>query len=386
MSVIVNIDQFKQKVRCCRELKIPRYGNLYTHHVFVGKKNKKGCDLYHYTSVSSCLGSSGQITKVHINFQEYRRNTSSPGREIFDLKGSNGDTIYIVERRDYPKDKQTKYECIQRAEKRLGEQSYSACSNNCQSYVNWIFSGDNTSEQTENDFKKNVLGNMVDGASSRGTQHQMAQVPDTTTKVLGMAAEICVELIGNTLEKMVDQIPVQTVSINSLKSVTNSANNIKTLLNSDIVKTKVDSKIREELGKMIKPTNVWDVIDHGPKQNALLEQFQYHAQKQCMRSTVRQAKIETVQKVQEARKAVAEKASNFQISSEIMSLSYKIYSIKTDTNMTDDQKTQSYKREIGSSVGGVAGTLLGQASIPIVGGYLGGFIGNMIGGAISGVL
>lgn len=105
-----------------------------------------------------------------------------------------------------------------------------------------------------------------------------------------------------------------------------------------------------------------------------------------MRSTVRQAKIETVQKVQEARKAVAEKASNFQISSEIMSLSYKIYSIKTDTNMTDDQKTQSYKREIGSSVGGVAGTLLGQASIPIVGGYIGGFIGNMIGGAIGGVL
>lgn len=120
---------------------------------------------------------------------------------------------------------------------------------------------------------------MVDGASSRGAQHQMSQVPETATEVLGKAAEICVELIGNTLEKMVDQIPVQTVSINSLKSVTNSANNIKTLLNSDIVKTKVDSKIRKELGKMIKPTNVWDVIDHGPTQNALLEQFQYHAQK-----------------------------------------------------------------------------------------------------------
>lgn len=386
MSDIVDIDQFIQKVRCCRELSIPRRGNLYTHHVFVGKKDEKECDLYHYSSVSSWLGSPGQITKVYLDYEEYRRNPSSPVREIFNLKERNGDTIYIVERRDYPKDKQTEYECIQRAEKRLGEQSYSACCNNCESYVNWIFSGDNTSKQTENDFKKNVLGNMVDGASSRGAQHQMSQVPETATEVLGKAAEICVELIGNTLEKMVDQIPVQTVSINSLKSVTNSANNIKTLLNSDIVKTKVDSKIREELGKMIKPTNVWDVIDHGQKNNALLEQFQYHAQKQCMRSTVSQAKIETVQKVQEARKAVAEKASNFQISSEIMSLSYKIYSIKTDTNMTDDQKTRSYKRELGTSVGGIAGKFIGQTCMPIVGGYIGGWIGNMIGGAIGGTL
>lgn len=90
--------------------------------------------------------------------------------------------------------------------------------------------------------------------------------------------------------------------------------------------------------------------------------------------------------MQEARKAVTEKASNFQISSEIMSLSYKIYSIKTDTNMTDDQKTRSYKRELGTSVGGIAGKFIGQTCMPIVGGYIGGLIGNMIGGAIGGTL
>lgn len=372
MSEIVHIYQFIQKVGCCRELKIPRCGNLYTHHVFVGKKDEKGCDLYHYCSVSSCLGSPAQITKVHLDYEEYRRNPFSPGREIFNLKESNGDTIYLVERRDYPKDKQTEYECIQRAEKRLGEQSYSVSYNNCESYVHWIFAGDNTSEQIKNDFKKNVLGNMVDGASSRGAQHQMAQVPDTTTKVLGMAAEKCAEFIGNKLEKMVDQIPVQTESINSLKSVTNSANNIKTLLNSN--------------GKMIKARNVWDVIDHGPKQNAMLEQFQYHAQKQCMRSTVRQAKIETVQKVQAAKKSASAGASNIQFGMEILSLSIKIYSIKTDTNMTDDQKSQSCKREIGSTVGGVAGKIIGNTYLPIVGGYIGGCIGNVIGGAIGGTL
>lgn len=386
MSEIVDIDQFIQKVGCCRELKIPRYGNFYTHHVFVGKKDDKGCDLYHYSSESSCLGSPGRITKVHLDYEEYRRDTSSPGREIFNLKERNGDTIYLVERRDYPKNKQTEYECIQRAEKRLGEQSYSACCNNCESYVNWIFSGDNTSEQIKNDFKKNVLGNMVDGASSRGAQHQMAQVPDTTKEVLGMAGKKCAEFIGNKFEKMVDQIPVQTVSINSLKSVANSANNIKTLLNSDIVKTKVDSKIREELGKMIKPRNVWDVIDHGPKQNAMLEQFQYHAQKQCMRSTVRQAKIEAVQNAQALKKSASAVTSNAQFGLEIISLSVKIRSLKNETDTTDDQKLRGCSRECGSSIGGVAGTIIGNTCMPILGGYIGGFIGNMIGGAIGGTL
>lgn len=143
MSDIVDIDQFIQKVGCCKELSIPRRRNLYTHHVFVGKKDEKGCDLYYYSSVSSCLGSPGQITKVHLDYEEYRRNPSSPVREIFNLNERNGDTIYIVERRDYPKDKQTEYECIQRAEKRLGEQRYSAYCNNCERYVNWILSGDN---------------------------------------------------------------------------------------------------------------------------------------------------------------------------------------------------------------------------------------------------
>lgn len=45
----------------------------------------------------------------------------------------------------------------------------------------------------------------------------------------------------------------------------NFVNNIKMLLNSDIVKMKVDLKICEELGKMIKFRNVWDVIDYGIK-------------------------------------------------------------------------------------------------------------------------
>lgn len=390
MSVIEDIDQFIQKVRCCRELKIPRHGNLYTHHVFVGKKDKRGCDLYHYTSVSSCLGSPGQITKVHLDYEEYRSDTYSPIREIFDLKKRNGDKIYIVKRRDYPKNKQSENECIQRAEKRLGEQSYSACCNNCESYVNWIFSGDNTSEQAENDIGKNVLGNIVDGAFSRGAQHQMAQIPITVPVVLGIIGGKCISVIGNRLEKMIDLIPTQTVSLNTLKSMTHSPNKIKTLLNSNFMKLNVhiDPKMREELGKRIISWDTFDFTKQGPTQHFLLEQIPSLVKKQDAKSLVRQLKIDGVQQLQASSKSAAAGAFKLNIIAETVSLLVKMYQIKTDAHLTNDQKTRSYKRELGSYVGGVLGTLIGETCIPIpiIGGYLGGVIGNTIGGAIGGAL
>lgn len=388
MSVIEDIDQFIQNVQCCRELKIPRHGNLYTHHVFVGKKDNRGCDVYHYTSVSSCLGSPGQITKVHLDYEEYRRDTSSPVRKIFNLKKRNGDKIYIVERRDYPKDKRTENECIQRAEKRLGEQSYSACCNNCESYVNWIFSGDNTSEQAENDLKKNVLGNIVDGASSRGVQHQMAQIPITVPMVLGIVGGKCISVIGNTLEKMTDLIPTQTVSINTLKGMTNFQNNIQTMLNNNFMKFSehVNPKMREELGKGIIFQDTFEFTKKVPTQNFLQGQFPSLVEKQHARSFLNEVKTDSVQRLQASSKSAAARAFKFNIAAEIVFLLVKMYRIKNDTHMTNDQKTRSNKREFGSSVCGVLGRLIGEGCMPIVGGYIGGFIGNMLGGAIGGAL
>lgn len=385
MSAIKDIEEFKLKIRCCRELKIPRYGNLYTHHVFVGKTDKTGCDLYHYSSVSSSFVSSGQITKVRLDYKEYN-NISSPVRKIFNLKEKNGDKVYIVERHDYPKDEKAEDECIERAQQRLDEQNYSASCNNCESYVNWIFSGDNTSKQTEENLKKNVLGNMVDGASSRGAQHQIFQTPKALIEGACIVGKECIAVLGSTLEKMTDLIPTKTVSINNLKRMAHSPSSIKTMLNSNIMKLNVDSKVREELGKRMLSSDVLDVIKLGPTQNVLLEQLPSLVEKQHARSFVRQFKIDSVQRLQASSKSAAVGALKFNIASEILSLSIKIYKIKTDKHMTNDQQTQCYKREIGSSVGGVLGTFIGGTCMPIVGGFIGGFFGNIIGGAIGGWL
>lgn len=385
MLAIKDFEEFKKNIRCCRELEIPKRAGLYTHHVFVGKKDKKGCDLYHYTGVSSCSGSPGQITKVRLDYEKYDDNFS-PVQEIFNLKGDNSDIIYIVDRPDYPKDEKAEDECIKRAEQRLDEQSYSACCNNCDSYVNWIFSGDNKSKQAENNLKKNVLGNMVDGASSRGIQHISLQTPKAAIELLGKVGEKCIAVIGNNVEKMTYLIPTQTVLINSLKYMTNSPNNIKSMLNSNIMKLNVGPKMREELGKLIIPSDVLDVIKQGPTQNVLLELFPSLVEKQHARSFVRQFKIDGIEHLQASSNSAAAGALKINIVSEIVTLLIKMYQIKTDTHMTNDQKKRGYKRELGSFVGGVAGTVIGGTCIPIVGGYIGGFLGNILGGAIGGAL
>lgn len=382
MVAIKDFKEFKDNIRCCRELKIPK--SLYTHHVFVGKKDKKGCDLYHYTVVSSYLEPPGQITKVRLDYKKYDEN-SSPVQEIFNLQGDNGNIIYIVDRPDYPKDEKAEDECIKRAEQRLGEQSYSACCNNCESYVNWIFSGNNTSEQAENNFK-NVLGNMVDGASSRGIQHILLQNPKAAIEFLGKFGEKCISVVGSNVEKMTYLIPTQTVLINSLKHMTNLPNNIKSMLNSNIMKLNVGPKMREELGKLFIPSDVLDVIKQGPTQNVLLELFPSLVEKQHARSFVKQFKTDLIQQLQASSNSAAAGALKINIVSEIVTLLIKMYQIKTDTHMTNDQKKQGCKRELGSFVGGVAGTVIGGTCIPIIGGYIGGFLGNILGGAIGGAL
>lgn len=391
MCAIEDIDQFIGKIQSCRELKIPRYANFYTHHVFVGKvyedeyKNKTGCDLYHYSSVSSSFGPPGQMTKVHFDFHKYRVDCNSPIRKIFDLKKNNGDKIYIVKRSDYPKDEKAEYACIQRAEKRLGENRYSACCNNCESTVNWIFSGDNTSEQVENDIIRKLFSSMVDGASSRGVQHQMSLIPDTILKFCVKVAVFFLEKIGNIID-LTDLIPTLFLFIDNLKCTTafNFPNELERMLSRDFLKMKIDPKIPEELGKVINPLKIFDEIERNRTTRFLYQKFQSKAQEQHLKSMFRQAKTESVQQLQSSSKSATAYAFKFQIIFEIASLLCKIYEIRTDPCMTDDQKNRSCKRELYSSVCGVAGTVIGEMYIPIVGGYIGGLIGNTIGGAIGG--
>lgn len=175
MSYITNITDFKKEIRRCRELKIPRqmFNFSYTHHVFVGEVDDDGCDLYHSTIAllpAFKLNSPGKITKVRLDYTKYK--TCKEVRKIFNF--DNGDVVIIVDRDDYPHDEESEEVCIERANLRLGEERYSASENNCESYVNWIFSNDNTSKQIKSSTSKQIVGNAVDGLVSTGILHPAA--------------------------------------------------------------------------------------------------------------------------------------------------------------------------------------------------------------------
>lgn len=144
MSEITNIRRFKQDIKCCREVRIHRPFLGYYHHVFVGDIDKNGCDIYHYASGRFIKGfPNGKITKVRLQYETY--DTCSEILAIFNF--NKGDVVEIVSRSDYPKSKKKKKKCIKKANSRVGEMLYTASFNNCESYVNWIFSNDNSSKQ-----------------------------------------------------------------------------------------------------------------------------------------------------------------------------------------------------------------------------------------------
>lgn len=133
----------------CKHLKIYRRKFGYNHHIFVGEADESGCDIYHY-SISLLpllkMCSPAQIKKERLEYSSYMEN-----KEIMKLfNWNNGDRVAIVDRDDYPENEIAENECIARAESRLGETYYSIAYNNCESFVNWIFSGDNTSNEFRN--------------------------------------------------------------------------------------------------------------------------------------------------------------------------------------------------------------------------------------------
>lgn len=170
--------------------------------------------------------------------------------------------------------------------------------------------------------------------------------------------------------------------------MTNFQNNIQTMLNNNFMKFSehVNPKMREELGKGIIFQDTFEFTKKVPTQNFLQGQFPSLVEKQHARSFLNEVKTDSVQRLQASSKSAAARAFKFNIAAEIVFLLVKMYRIKNDTHMTNDQKTRSNKREFGSSVCGVLGRLIGEGCMPIVGGYIGGFIGNMLGGAIGGAL
>lgn len=156
----------KHHLRRCSQLTIHRKKYGYNHHVFIGNVDHFGFDIYHYKIVLEPwwkLYLPAQVTKARLNYSSYSDDKEI--KKIFNFK--NGDTTILVNRNDYPQNKDAEEKCIRRAESRVGARNYSLAFNNCESYVNWIFSGDNTSWEYENaPLLKQMFANVVDVMAS----------------------------------------------------------------------------------------------------------------------------------------------------------------------------------------------------------------------------
>lgn len=164
MPVITSINQLKQEIRPCREIAIQRMAG-YKHHVFVGNVDEYGCDLYHYScTLESALDYTtlGKIKRRTLYFE----NKSFEG--ILHCNFDNGDKLYLIQRDDYPNDEEAEKNCIKRAQSRVDEDMFLLVYNNCECYVNWIFSNDNSSKQITTSIKNRAVGNAFDGMFSTG--------------------------------------------------------------------------------------------------------------------------------------------------------------------------------------------------------------------------
>lgn len=159
---IKSVQCLRNRLRRCRHLTVYRELLGYNHHVFVGNVNQSGCDIYHYKfALAPCLKLSfpAQVTKERLEYSSYSQNREI--QKIFNFE--TGDRVVIVNRKDYPQSLDDEDKCIKRAESRVGGRNYSPVYNNCESFVNRVISGDNTSHEFESaNILKKILANIIE--------------------------------------------------------------------------------------------------------------------------------------------------------------------------------------------------------------------------------
>lgn len=384
------IDKFKLKIQSCREIRIFRKKYGYYHHVFVGEVSDNGCDLYHYhfaiIPFLKCKAP-GKISKVRLNFED--NEFSSEILEIFNIDDENKD-FEIVPRTDYPKDRKAEEECIKRAESRLGEEKYSLTCNNCESYVNWIFANDNSSQQAERCTENILIGNAIDGGISRGVEHIIKYVITGIIQAwekLKKAFEYIRDIIPSWYDlfkklKEGPQIFIQfckeifnkfqiTVTETSFEKIFMKAAELLKTVPTDLKQSVIhviEAVIKA--AKNVDPDNYEKIINSA---------------KQIVKKIADEIKEKSEKK---AKEQYTPTAFRFAVVFEMASLLKFMLTIYYDNNMTNKQKAQSASREVFSSIFGVIGSTIGQilVPIPIVGSIVGGVLGNIVGGAFGGTL
>lgn len=345
-TAIKSIIQLK-KIQRCRELTINRnkLHFQYTHHVFVGEKYDDGCDLYHYCmeiKAAVFCKFPVKIKKVKLIFENYLKCT-----EILEIFNVYQDEVSIVNRDDYPKNKEDEEKCIKRAESRVGEMMYSAVDNNCECFVNWIFSSANTSKQIEESFVEKVVGGGADGLLSSGigrpTIHTASGIIyhfQTSDKSSEKASNITDE--ESTCTKLQKKIP-------------EIEQNISRWTKASVAKEVCNKVVRKSLAKKTKDESIKKMSNEAIKRSAL---------------------------------PVSALATGFSVVSEVGLTCKHVIDIYSNEYMTREQKAKSASREIVTSTYGITGSVLGQVLIPVpvVGSLVGGVVGNVLGSVIYEVM
>lgn len=381
--------KFKQEIKSCRELRILRKKCGYHHHVFVGEVSENGCDLYHYkfsiTAYLKCKAPA-KISKVRLDFGD--EEVSSEILSIFNIEG--GDKVEFVKRSDYPKSKNAEEDCIIRAESRLDEEMYSLTCNNCESYVNWIFANDNSSQQAESCIKNNLICNAIDGITSRGVirpLHYILSGIIQASKTVNNGFEYLEDIMPSwyDLSKIIKYVP--HFFIDTCKAISNKVQSRLPEMSKEISINKAKENV-ETLATDLKDSIIQFI-------NALTE-----AAKKLNRDSFLNIISSSKRIVKEVCKAMEKKsdkktkdersptAVKFDVIFEIAFSFKMILNIYNNEWMTEQQKVANLGRELFSSLFGLVGKSIGQILItdPIKGSLVGGVIGNAAGGAFGGTL
>lgn len=384
------IDKFKLKIQSCREIRILRKKYGYYHHVFVGKVSDNGCDLYHYHCAIipflKCKAP-GKISKVRLNFED--NEFSSEILEIFNIDDDNKD-FEIVRRTDYPDRKYEEF-FIRRAESRVDEEMYSLECNNCESYVNWIFTNDNSSQQAKSCTKNILIGNAIDGGISRGVEHMLKyaitgiiQAWEKLKKGFEYIRDIMPSWYDFLFKKLKEGLHIfikfckeilnnvqSTVTETSFEKIFMKAKELFKFVATDLKQSVIQLiKAVIQAAKNVGPDNYEKIINSA---------------KQIVKKIADEIKKKSDKK---AKEQYSPTALQFAVVFEMASLLKILLTIYYDKNMTKEQKAQSACREVFSSIFGVIGSTIGQilVPIPIVGSIVGGVLGNIAGGALGGTL
>lgn len=384
------IDKFKSNIQRCRELRIFRKKYGYYHHMFVGEVSDNGCDLYHYHCAIipflKCKAP-GKISKIRLNFED--NEFSSEILEIFNIDDENKD-FEIVPRTDYPKDRKAEEDCIKRAELRLGEEKYSLTCNNCESYVNWIFANDNSSQQAESCTENILIGNAIDGGIFRGVEHiikhaitGIIQAWEKLKKALEYIRDIIpslYDLFNKLKEGLYIFIKFFKEIFNNFQITVRGTSVQKIFMKaSELLKT-VPTDLKQSVIQLIKAV-IEAAKNVGPDNYEKI----VNSAKQIVKKIADEIKKKSDK---EAKEQYSPTALRFAVVFEMASLLKIMLTIYYDNKMTKKQKAQSVSRELLSSIFGVIGSTIGQILVPIpmVGSIVGGVLGNIAGGAFGGSL